>query len=144
MGKKDQKLSRATSTRRALLRSLTRALVINGKIKTTFAKAKFAQKFVEKLAHQAQDTSVSARRRVLAEMGNDRRIVNSLFNIVKGSTRTSGLTRIVNLPNRKGDAAKMARLEMIDWKQIQPEVEDKKIKKETKQAREETKQKSKK
>jgi len=121
MGKK---LSRATSTRYALMRSLTRALIINGKINTTFAKAKFAQKFVEKLVKKAKENSLSARRRILAETGNDREVTEGLFKSLKESMRKSGFTRIIALPNRKGDAAKMARLELIDWKQIQPKVKD--------------------
>jgi large subunit ribosomal protein L17 len=67
-----RKLSRDSSSRKALLRSLARALMSYGKIDTTFAKAKFAQKFVERLLSQAQDKSLSARRRILAELGNDR------------------------------------------------------------------------
>jgi large subunit ribosomal protein L17 len=117
-----KKLSRGSSTRKALMRSLTRALIINGKIETTYAKAKFAQKFVEKLVSSAKEDSVSARRRVLAAIANDREILNALFKSIAKSNRSSGFTRIVPLKSRRGDLAKMARLELIDWVQILPET----------------------
>ncbi|HJX46065.1 MAG TPA: 50S ribosomal protein L17 [Patescibacteria group bacterium] len=126
-----KKLSRASSTRRALFRALARALIINGKINTTLAKAKVAQKFVERLASDAKVNSVNARRKVFAQLANDRETMNSLFRIMTATTRTSGFTRIVPLTNRKGDSARMARLEFIDWVQEKKEVKKEEKKKET-------------
>ena len=126
-----KKLSRASSTRRALFRALARALIINGKINTTLAKAKVAQKFVERLASDAKVNNFNARRKVFAQLANDRETMNSLFRIMTGTTRTSGFTRIVPLTNRKGDSARMARLEFIDWVQEKKEVKKEEKKKET-------------
>ncbi|OGM10579.1 50S ribosomal protein L17 [Candidatus Woesebacteria bacterium RBG_16_36_11] len=136
-----KKLSRASSTRRALFRALARALVINGKINTTLAKAKVAQKFIEGLASDAKVNSVNARRKVYAQLANDRETMNSLFRVMKGTTRTSGFTRIVPLVSRKGDSARMARLEFIDWVQEKKEVKKEEKKKET-NAKTEVKEKS--
>jgi len=74
-----QKLSRSTTTRRALLRSLSVALVERGKIKTTVAKAKFVLPFTEKLLAKAKKGGLSARRQVMAELANDRRTTGEDF-----------------------------------------------------------------
>jgi len=126
-----KKLSRASSTRRALFRALARALVIHGKIDTTLAKAKVAQKFVERLASDAKVNSFNARRKVFAQLANDRETMNSLFRVMTGTKRTSGFTRIVPLTNRKGDSARMARLEFVDWVQEKKEEKKDEKKKET-------------
>ena len=47
-GAKIRKFGRETDERKALVRSLTRALILEGKIKTTEARAKEIRPFVEK------------------------------------------------------------------------------------------------
>ncbi len=123
-----RKLSRGKKGRQALLRSLVRAIVVDGKITTTKAKAKAIVGEVDKLITLAKKGNLSARRSVLAFLGNDRATTDKVFsNLVPSfSQRNSGYTRLVLLPSRRGDNAEMARLEWVD------EVKVKEVKKEEK------------
>jgi large subunit ribosomal protein L17 len=110
-----RQLSRERDTRRALFRSLIRALVKHGKIKTTKAKAKAIQASIDKLVNLAKKDSISAKRRVFAILGNDKETTKKLLIEVVPSflDRSGGYTRIVPLPARRGDAAQMVRLEWV-------------------------------
>src|SRR5260221_4996967 len=101
------KLSRNTNTRRALFRSLIGAIVANGKIETTKAKAKAIQADIDKLMKYVAKNDLASRRLVLAKLGNDKVTTQKLFGELRNLTekRSSGFTRIINLPNRKGDNA---------------------------------------
>lgn len=109
-------LSRSRKGRIALFRSLIRALTISGKIVTTRAKAKAIIPQIDKIVTAAKKNSLSARRRVLASLGNDRGTTDLIFlKVVPAfSNRTSGFTRIILLPARSGDKAQMVRLEWSD------------------------------
>ena len=124
-------LSRSRKARKALYRSLVRAMVIHGSIKTTKAKAKFVQGQVEKLISISKIGDLSARRRVYAALGNDRKTTDELFtHIAKAFFQVKGgYTRIVALPTRRGDNAQIVRLEWT--KDIQKDL-SKKSKKDTK------------
>ncbi len=137
-----RKLSRGSGARRALYRSLIAALVEHGSIETTKAKAKIIQPQVDKLVSKAKYTDVAKRRKVYATLGNDRITTDRLFNDVatKFGDRNGGYTRIVNLPNRRGDSAKMARIEWV--KEISVDKKDGKVK--TKESKKETQKKDKK
>ena len=119
-----RQLSRERDTRRALFRSLIRALVEHGKIKTTKAKAKAIQADVDKLVNLAKKDSISAKRRVFAILGNDKETTKKLLKEVVPSfpNRGGGYTRIVPLPARRGDAAQIVRFEWVK------EIETKKTK----------------
>src|SRR5258708_8000656 len=112
------KLNRNTNTRKALFRSLIRSMVFSGKIETTKAKAKAIQSEIDKILGKVSDGSIASRRLVLAQLANDVETTDKLFSEVKKLTaeRKSCFTRLVNLPNRKGDNALMARLEWVDTK----------------------------
>jgi len=111
-----RQLSRSRKGRRALIRSLIKALIANGKITTTKAKVKFIQGQVDKLVTLGKKGTVPARRDVLAFLGNDRKTTDFFFmkQIPVFKDRTSGFTRIVLLPRRRGDNAEMATLEWMD------------------------------
>jgi large subunit ribosomal protein L17 len=108
-----RQLSRERDSRRALYRSLVRALTFNGKIVTTKAKAKAVQGEVEGLVTLAKDGSVAAKRKVYSVTGNDRSVADFIFKTIVPafSEKRSGFTKITNLPRRKGDRAKIVRLE---------------------------------
>lgn len=107
--------SRERDTRRALFRSLIRALVFNGKIVTTRAKAKAILGEVENLVTLAKDGGVAAKRSTLSIVGNDRSIAEYIYKVVVPalSGKKSGFTKLTNLPRRVGDRAKMVRLEWV-------------------------------
>ncbi len=137
-----KKLSRGKKGREALLRSLIRALVVDGKIMTTRAKAKAIVAQVDKIVTLAKKKTLDSRRRVLAYLGNDRKTTERLVNVLSPSFlgRNSGYTRVILLPPRKGDNAQMARLEWVDEvkevkkeeKKIRTKETKKVVKKETK------------
>ncbi|EKE13553.1 MAG: 50S ribosomal protein L17 [uncultured bacterium] len=111
-----RKLSRSRPAREALFTSLAKALIINGKIVTTRAKAKAVTPDVEKMVTLARKSGITSRRKVMSMLDNSREEVNILFaDIAKAfSERTSGFTRIISLPKRRGDNAQMVRLEWTE------------------------------
>ena len=111
-----RKLSRNRNARKALFRSLFKALVINSAIVTTKAKAKAIQGDVDKLVNLAKDGSVAKKRQLYARLANDRETTNRLYEIVEKNfeERAGGYTRIVNLPTRRGDRALMVRFEWVE------------------------------
>jgi large subunit ribosomal protein L17 len=134
-----RKLSRSRPSREALFSSLIRALILSGKIETTRAKAKAIQGKVERALTLAKKATLSGRRRVLAELDNDRKVCDLLFQKIAPafSGRNSGFTRIVSLPARRGDRAKMVRMEWVEkitFEAVKKESKDDKSKKETKKA----------
>lgn len=128
-----KKLSRSTTARRALMRSLVKALVLHGSIATTKAKAVFLKRNVEKLIVIAKRDNIAARRRVLSKLGNDSVTTDKLFDLTKKvfSQRNGGFTRVVNLPRRRGDSAQISQ---IEWSVTPLKEEEKKNK--TKQPKE--------
>lgn len=111
-----KQLSRATSTRRALFRSLLKALIVNGKIVTTKAKAKAIQGYIDKFLNRTRVKSLFSVRKAYSGLGNAKDELEILYSKVIPSlgNRKSGFTRIVNLPERKGDNAEIVRLEFVD------------------------------
>lgn len=121
-----RKLSRDRDSRKALQRSLIRSLVKYGKITTTKAKAKTIQSEVDHILTDLREDTIAARRRIQSNLGNDTITTELLFkNYLKlTQKRTSGFTRIVNLPRRKGDNAEIAIISFVD--EVKPK--EKKVK----------------
>lgn len=127
-----RKLSRSRPAREALFSSLSRSLILSGKMITTRAKAKAVQGEVERLVTLAKKGSVSARRTMLSRLDNDRQASDLLSKKVAPIfTRVSGFTRIITLPRRRGDNAQMVRLEWTEKivNSEKPIVNNKKVKK---------------
>lgn len=122
--KSGRKLKRTSSHKRALLVSLSTALLRHKKIRTTVAKAKETRIFVEKIITRAKNAvalndrarDVHARRMV-ARYIKDKDVVKELFGEIaqKVSSRPGGYTRIVKLGRRLGDGAEVALLELVDY-----------------------------
>ncbi len=135
-----RKLSRSRPAREALFATLVRSMIISGKIKTTMAKAKAIQGDLEHMITLAKKADIASRRKALAYLDNDRKISDLLFQQVGTffKTRTSGFTRITSLPQRRGDNAKMARIEWtekVELKAKEPKVKVKKAEKTEKVAK---------
>lgn len=130
---KGRKLKRTSSHRLALLRSLATSLLKHKKIKTTVAKAKELRTFVEPMITRAKENTVHARRVINADI-KDRAVVKELFDeiVAKVGDRPGGYTRIVKLGQRKGDAAEMAIIELVDYSGIVKPKTSKSSKEETK------------
>jgi large subunit ribosomal protein L17 len=109
-----------------LAKSLSIALLENERIETTHAKAKFVRGKVERLitiakrglAHEDPERAVHARRIVASRVNNDRVLVGKIFDELapRYAEREGGYTRIYKLGPRKGDAADMVLLELVDRK----------------------------
>jgi large subunit ribosomal protein L17 len=110
-----KKLGRDSAHRKALYSNLAGALIEHGRIETTEAKAKAVKPFAEKMITLGKRGDLHARRQALSALrSND--VVHHLFAEVapRFSAREGGYTRIVKLGQRKGDAAEMAYLELVD------------------------------
>lgn len=131
-----RKLSRSRPAREALFASLAKALIKNGKIETTRAKAKAVVPDVEKMVTLAKKAEVSGRRKVFAMLDNSKESTAVLFNAVAKafSGKNSGFTRIVSLPRRHGDNAEMVRIEWTEKIEVssQKPIAGKNAKKEVK------------
>lgn len=115
---KNRKFGRDNDGRRALLRSLALSLVRYERITTTEAKAKELRPFIEKLITKAREAkdSLPIRRSIIATLMNRNPEAKKLIEVIapKFKDRNGGYTRILKLPQRQGDAAKMALIEFVD------------------------------
>jgi large subunit ribosomal protein L17 len=132
-----RKLNRGRNGRQALFYSLFRELVLHGAIATTYAKGKAIQPQVDKLLSLVKKDSLNARRQVGSQVRGDKEVLGLLFGkyLPLAKSRTSGFTRLTVTGLRKGDAAKMVRLEFLEIpvsKEAKPKKEkkEKKVKKE--------------
>lgn len=110
-----RKLGRPTDQRMALFRNLITELFRYEKITTTLPKAKAIQAQAEKFITLAKRGDLHARRQALAYI-YDEKIVDKLFLVIapRYTERPGGYTRIVKLGFRQGDAAPMARIELVE------------------------------
>ena len=101
--------------REALLANLSTALLTHGRIKTTLKKAKALRPFVEKVITLAKNGSLHSRRIAISRV-RDTDAVHGLFDekVEQFRERQGGYTRIYKLGTRRGDAAEMALIELID------------------------------
>jgi len=113
--KKGRKLSRTASHRKATLRNLATSLFEHERIETTTAKAKELRPYAERLITLAKRGDLHARRLAGRKIGN-RRILGRLFDDLgpRYAERPGGYTRILKLGPRKGDAADMSLIELVD------------------------------
>ncbi|MBI4059459.1 50S ribosomal protein L17 [Candidatus Giovannonibacteria bacterium] len=111
--KKGRKFGRVRKVRKAFLRSLLRALVLKERIRTTEARAKEIRPRVEKLVTLAKKNTLAARRLVAARL--DRDSAKKIFSVIapRYEKRPGGYTRIIKLPPRSSDRAKMAIIEFV-------------------------------
>ena len=109
--------------RSAMMSNLALALIKNGRIETTLAKAKALRPYIEKiitLAKKAKKANDAARklhfRRLAIARVRDKKAVAILFDerVNEFIERPGGYTRIYKLGQRVGDAAEMGLIELID------------------------------
>jgi large subunit ribosomal protein L17 len=120
-----RRLNRSKGHRTALRRTLVTELFRHERIRTTEAKARAIRSQAEKLITLAKRGLVAEEttpiqgvhaRRLAAGRLNDPEIVKKLFNDIapRYAERPGGYTRIVKLGVRKGDAARMAVIELVE------------------------------
>ena len=111
----NRKLGRTSSHRNAMFRNQLASLIDNERIITTLPKAKELRPIAEKLITLAKNDSVHARRQAFRQVPDDS-LIAKLFDTLgpRFSTRPGGYTRIMKLGARRGDAAEMAILELVE------------------------------
>ncbi len=108
-----RKFGRVKKVRVGLMKSLALALVVNGKIKTTDAKARELRPLVEKMITQGRLNTLASRRGLIAKVGSigATKIVKDLA--PKYADRKGGYTRITKLPARLSDGSLMSIIEFV-------------------------------
>jgi len=109
-----RKLGKTSTQRKALLRQLVTDLLRNGKIETTFYRAKEVQPVVEKMITLGKKNGLANYRKALAFI-TDEDVANKLFKEIapKYAERNGGYTRVTRTGARRGDAAEMAVIELV-------------------------------
>lgn len=111
--KRGRELSRKEDQRKALLKSLASALILNERIKTTEAKAKELRPVIEKFITRAKKNNLASRKQLARFFPP--RIVKKLIDEIgpRYKERRGGYTRVIKLGARKSDGAKMAIIEFV-------------------------------
>jgi large subunit ribosomal protein L17 len=111
---KFKKLGREKGQRASLVRSLVRSLVIHEGITTTESKAKELRKYVEPMVTTAKAGTLAARRLLVSRIG-DEKAAKKLIEVIAPAhkARNGGYTRVIKLPLRKSDGAKMAHIQFV-------------------------------
>ena len=109
-----RKLGKTTAQRKALLRQQVTDLLENGKMETTFYRAKEVQTVVEKMITLGKKGNLAAYRKAMSFITKED-VVQKLFKEIapKYADRNGGYTRVTRIGARRGDAAEMAIIELI-------------------------------
>src|SRR5690348_5517248 len=116
---KGPRLGGSPAHEKLLLANLATELFRHGKIKTTETKARRLRPLAEQLITKAKRGDLHNRRRVLATV-KDKDVVYALFEQIapRYGNRPGGYTRITKTGPRKGDAAPMAVIELVEELQV--------------------------
>ena len=108
---RNQRLSRPSEHRQALLNNLVKSLILHGQLRTTLARAKEAQRLADRLVTFGKDGSIHARRQAYRTL-QDRTLVKQLFGEIapRFVDVLGGYTRVMRLGRRHGDGAQQALL----------------------------------
>lgn len=109
------RLTTDKSHRTALLRNLAMSVIIYEKVKTTNAKAKMVQPFIDKLINIAKKKekreAIREIERLLQHENSSKKIMEVL--VEKYKDRPSGYTRMTKLGYRNGDNAPVVQIELV-------------------------------
>lgn len=116
--KAGRRLGRTTSHRLAMVRNMVTSLLDHERIVTTTPKAKEIRKVADKMITLGKRGDLHARRQALTVV-RDKSVVAKLFSKLRDEymDRNGGYTRIIQTGNRNGDAAPMAILELVNYKE---------------------------
>ncbi|MCA9313570.1 50S ribosomal protein L17 [Candidatus Saccharibacteria bacterium] len=113
-GYQGRKFGRERDQRRALMRSLSIALIEHGSIETTLPKAKELRPNFEKLISKARKGDLHNRRMIVSTLASVPAAHKLVDQIAPAMQRTSGYLRIERTTMRRGDNAQMARISFVD------------------------------
>ena len=109
------KLGRSSAHRRAMLANMVSSLFYSGRIETTLVKAKAARRMAERMITLGKQGTLHSRRLAAARM-HDETAVKKLFDEIAPAyaERNGGYTRIIKTGARRGDAAEMCVLMLVE------------------------------
>ncbi len=122
------RLGRNSSLRKATVRDIAKATLIQKRIQTTEAKAKEARKMVDRLITLGKKGTLAHKRRAFAILC-DHKLVSDLFDKIapRFGARNGGYTRIIKIATlRRGDNAKLVFLELTERESLQEKPKVKK------------------
>jgi large subunit ribosomal protein L17 len=98
-----------------MLAGLAAALFREERIRTTETKARRLRPVAERLITTAKEGTVASRRRAL-RLVEDRDVIHKLYSDIapRFADRPGGYTRIIKLAPRKGDAAPLVLIELVE------------------------------
>jgi large subunit ribosomal protein L17 len=112
---KGKKLGRQVGPRRALTRNLVTSLLMFDKIETTESKAKVVGPKIERIIRNAKKmelrNAITYLKGEVFDENASKKVLEVLID--KYKDRDSGFTRVLHLEPRRGDGARMARLELV-------------------------------
>ena len=109
-----RKLGKTSSQRKAMLRQQVTDLLANGKLETTFYRAKEVQPIAEKMITLGKKNTLASYRKALSYITKED-VAHKTFHEIapKYAERNGGYTRVTRLGARRGDAAEMAIIELV-------------------------------
>lgn len=110
-----RKLGRKTDSRKAMLRAMVTYLFETGKIETTVARAKEVRAMAEKMVTLGKRGDLHAKRQVFSFITKEtvaKKVIDDVAPSYAG--RDGGYTRIIKTGVRRGDAAPMAIIELVE------------------------------
>ncbi|KAH9259311.1 ribosomal protein L17 [Batrachochytrium salamandrivorans] len=108
----NNRLGKAPKELMAMLRNMASSLFMHEAIKTTVPRAKEIKRFAEKIITNAKHGNYVEVKRKLYE---DKVAVKVMYELApRYAAREGGYTRILKCGFRKGDAAEMAMIELVD------------------------------
>ena len=110
-----RKLGRTSDHRKAMLRGMVTYLLENGQIETTLTRAKEVRALTDKMITLGKTNTLASRRAALAFVTKED-VVKKLFSTIAPNyaDRNGGYTNIYKLGPRRGDAAEMALIKLVD------------------------------
>lgn len=116
--KSGRKLGRRSAHRTAMLRNIVTSLLDMERIVTTVPKAKEVRRVAEQMITLGKRGDLHARRQAMAYI-RSKEVVAKLFDQLSSqyADRQGGYTRIICTGYRAGDAAPMAILELVEYKE---------------------------
>ena len=122
------KLGRDNKHRRSMLATMTKQVITNESITTTDTRAKEVRKFVEKMITYGKKGDLVSRRKALAFLHNDKKVVDKIFNDLakRYENRNGGYTQILKLDERRGDDALMVILRLVEEEKKEEKKTEKK------------------
>lgn len=110
-----RKLGRTSDHRKAMLRGMVTYLIENGQIETTVTRAKEVKAMAEKMITIAKSSDLHSKRQVYSYITKES-VAKKLMEEVapKFADKNGGYTRVIKTGPRRGDAAEMCIIELIN------------------------------